>query len=275
MKALFNNNLIDTPLPVMPDNRAFQFGDGIFETIWFRNGKVPLIEFHRQRILRTSKLLRLKVSNVDIRFLDENIETLRDLNLPDEKDVIAKIMFWRHASERAGYWADFKTTDSLLVVRSVTQQDRQLDIDSCETVRIARYPWSTSKNLNALPYIMASMECRDRKLDELVIFNQEGAVAEGISSNLFIHTKEGWKTPALTSGCVAGTMRAFVLSNAPKWKMEINEESLGPDDLLSAESMLMTRATGIDVVGRFGGRKLATAPAEELKGHIMAQMNNS
>jgi len=269
MKALFNNNLIDTPLPVMPDNRAFQFGDGIFETIWFRNGKVPLLEQHRERIRRTAQLLRLDISNVDIRFLDENIETLRDLNLPDKKDVVAKLMFWRHASDRPGYWADQTSTDSLLVVRPFSPQEKLLKISLCEETRIAQYPWSTSKNLNALPYVMASMECRDKGMDELVLLNQKNEVAEGISSNIFIYTGSAWKTPWLSSGCVAGTMRAYMLQHAPDWNIEIREEKLTLKDIRQAGSILMTRATGLGIAESFMGEKMDIKASEHLRATVL------
>ncbi len=272
MKALFNNNLIDTPLPVMPDNRAFQFGDGMFETIWFHKGKVPLLEQHRERILRTAKLLRLEISNIEIRYLDENIETLRDLNLSGHDSAVAKLMFWRHASERPGYWADQTSTDSLLVVRPYRPLEKLLNIGLCEETRIAQYPWSTSKNLNALPYIMASMECRDKGLDELILQNQRNEVAEGISTNLFIHTGAYWVTPELSSGCVAGTMRAYILQNSTTWDIEIREERLSTQDVENAKEMLMTRATGIGVVESFNGKKLDTQMAGALKSKIIKSL---
>jgi len=272
MKALFNNNLINTPLPIMPDNRAFQFGDGIFETIWFRNGTVPLIEQHRERLRRSAEILRMEISEVELKYLVENIGTLRDLNLPDEDEVVAKLMIWRHASGRPGYWADETSTDSLLVVRPYREAPSALSIDFCEDIRIARYPWSTSKNLNALPYVLASIECRQKSKDELILLNERGELAEGIASNIFILTEGSWKTPELDSGCVAGTMRAFILAQASSWGINIHESFLNPEDLQSAEGMLMTRSTGISVVQKIADKSIETRSSEKLRAMILESL---
>ncbi len=273
MKALFNNNLIDTPLPVMPDNRAFQFGDGIFETIWFHHGRAPLLEFHKMRIIRSAQALRLEINENELRYLEANIETLSQLNLPEETELTAKLMFWRHASDRPGYWADATTTDSLLTIRPYSPVVDHVNIGMAREIRICPYPWSFSKNMNALPYIMASIECRERQLDELILRNQDDEVAECISHNLFLLQNQTWITPRLEAGCVAGTMRSFILKNKDHWSLPVEERKIHVADLENANAIILTRATGIVVVDQFETFHKKSNPAEEFKNEILKALH--
>ncbi|MCA6074597.1 aminotransferase class IV [Fulvivirga sedimenti] len=273
MKALFNNNLIDTPLPIMPENRAFQYGDGIFETIWFRNGKAPLLEFHKMRLQRAAQVLRLDISPNELRYLEANIETLSQLNFPEETQVTAKLMFWRHASDKPGYGADATTTDSLLTIRPFTEGNGLYSLGISKEIRICPYPWSFTKNMNALPYIMASIECQDRALDELILCNQKDEVAECISHNLFVLFDGTWITPPLSAGGVAGTMRSFILKNEDHWSVPVQEQSIKTSDLTNASAMLITRATGLVVIHEFEKAKIDTKPAEVFREEILTELH--
>ena len=273
MKALFNNNLIDTPLPIMPDNRAFQFGDGIFETIWYKDGRIPLLSQHINRLTDSAKLLRMNINTVDLKFLEENIETLRQLNFPDHSSVVAKLMCWRHASERPGYWADQRTTDTLLTVRPYSPPPETLNIGISESLHICTYPWSSTKSMNSLPYIMASMECRDRGLDELVLCNQDGKVAECISSNIFILNEDKeWLTPPVSAGGVAGTMRAFILEAMKVNMATVREEELSVSDLIRCTGMVLTRTTGLAAVHRYEDTVIPTKDSDIFISAVMKSL---
>src|SRR5690606_28762830 len=53
----------------------------------------------------------------------------------------------------------------------------------------------------------------ERGLDELVFLNERGELTEGSFTNLFIERNGTLVTPSLSSGLLAGTLRAELLAN--------------------------------------------------------------
>ena len=47
---------------ISPDNRAFKYGDGIFETIKVEHKKVLFIEDHYFRLMASARMLRMQLS---------------------------------------------------------------------------------------------------------------------------------------------------------------------------------------------------------------------
>ncbi|MFT3689068.1 aminotransferase class IV [Paenirhodobacter sp.] len=49
-------------------------------------------------------------------------------------------------------------------------------------------------------------------VDEAVLLNERGEVADGTITNVFVAEGAGWLTPSLTSGCLPGVLRADLLA---------------------------------------------------------------
>lgn len=63
-------------------------------------------------------------------------------------------------------------------------------------------------------------------VDEAVLLNERGEVADGTITNVFLRDGEGWLTPPLMSGCLPGVLRADLLAQGLA-----REAVLRPDDL--------------------------------------------
>ena len=100
--------------------------------------------------------------------------------------------------------------------------------------------------MNSLPYIIAARECQRSSMDDLLILNQEGQVAEAISSNVFAFINGEWVTPELNSGCVKGVMRQFILDRS--WDYPCRQGNLLADSLTLASAIMLSSATGCKAV---------------------------
>jgi len=99
------------------------------------------------------------------------------------------------------------------------------------------------KSSNLLNNILAMREAQSRGGEEPVLLNQEGFVAEGASTNVFLARGGTVLTPPLSAGILAGITREGVLELLPGLRVPFREEPLRLDDLLAADEAFMTSTT--------------------------------
>ncbi|HMP61671.1 MAG TPA: aminotransferase class IV, partial [Phenylobacterium sp.] len=93
---------------------------------------------------------------------------------------------------------------------------------------------------------------------EAVMLNNRGEAACAAAANLFWRTADGWRTPALDCGVLAGLARARVLALARSAGVEILEVREGAEDLARAEAAFISNSLiGVRAADRFDGRPLA------------------
>jgi branched-subunit amino acid aminotransferase/4-amino-4-deoxychorismate lyase len=99
--------------------------------------------------------------------------------------------------------------------------------------------------------LLAHEQAKVRGFDEAIRLNERGEVTSGCVSNVF-WVKEGRLfTPALSTGCLAGTTREYVLEN-----LECSEVEAGVAEIERADAIFLTSAgIGVVAVGEFHGRK--------------------
>jgi branched-chain amino acid aminotransferase len=99
------------------------------------------------------------------------------------------------------------------------------------------------KSSNLLNNILAVREAQSRGAEEPVLLNQEGFVAEGASTNVFLARGGTVFTPPLSAGILAGITREVVLELLPSLGVPSREQPLRLADLLAADEAFMTSTT--------------------------------
>ncbi len=257
MKVLFNGNLIDEPIPWSSHDRAFQYGDGFFETMLWTEGNIPLLENHLERVMRSASAFHFDLPENELRFIEENADTLIQLNEIESPQVKVKLMIWRRAGQPGGYRTRERHVNWAV---TVTASDRPslktgIRLDVSKTVRIAVFPWSGAKSMSAQPYVMASFECGERGLDDLIICNTEGMIAECIESNIFWRENDTWYTPSVESGCVRGVMRDHITEVIRAEGKSVNEVLAIPDEV-SPDEAFTCNALHLGSISEWCGKKL-------------------
>jgi branched-chain amino acid aminotransferase len=139
-------------------------------------------------------------------------------------------------------------------VRAIIASTRRLTPDRLD---------SRIKSLNYLNAILARMEANFAGVEEAVLLNDRGCVAEGTADNLFIVSDGVLLTPPATEGALAGITRQTVLELAAANGIPAREAVLTPYDLYNADECFLT-GTGAKLipVREIDGRKIAACPGE-------------
>lgn len=111
-------------------------------------------------------------------------------------------------------------------------------------------PLSRIKSCNYGDGILALREARAAGADEAILLNNAGNVACASSSNIFAVLNGEIYTPPLQDGVLNGIARQVFMEKYP-----VRELSLKPEDLLAAESLILTNSIrGAQAVGELDGK---------------------
>lgn len=268
----FNGEIVpaDTKL-VAVDNRAFKYGDGLFESMRMMKGQLKFPELHAERLQRGMKALKIDgYSQMDAWFLKEKAADLARRN--KAKHARLRLTVYRDAGglytptqNKMGWCLELQPVDEPRYFLN----EKGLIMDVFTDLPKPTNYLSTIKTCNSLIYVMAGLYKTQNKLDDVFLLNQTGNLCEASSSNIFIWYQKHLYTPALSEGCVEGVMRQVVINIAKSINIPVTEAQISPDILYEADEVFLTNAArGIQSVIGFGVRRyfneLTKILAEEL-----------
>ncbi|KYG79038.1 hypothetical protein AWN68_05235 [Roseivirga echinicomitans] len=239
-------------------NRAFCYGDGLFETIVTGPNRINLTDFHFERLIRACKVLDLDSPPFSNQELNNMISQLADINQLNG-DLRTRLQVWR---EEGGLYGPQQSVSSFLLQVAITTKPAFAEggsIGISTTSKVSQTAISFAKTMSALPYVLAGIEMQQKKLDEIILLDDQGNLAETHSSNLFWIEGDEIFTPSLKTGCIQGIMRRFILE-----KLEVAEVMSKPERLIQADSVFCSNASGIRYFNSFENKKYSN-PEEKLK----------
>ena len=243
-KVFYNSKFInDTDLKITSSNRAFNYGDGFFESIKIINSKPFNFKNHFKRMELASNILSLKNNYTELFLLDIIKKLIQLNNVIDGK---LKIHISRSEIKK-------KISNSNLLI-SVNHGDKfkfNVTASLCfyekETKSVGNL--SSIKSSNYLISILSSIYAKQQNFNNSILFNNLGNIIESSNSNIFIVRNGVIYTPPISDGCVAGTMRFWVIDN-----FHVIEKSLSRIDLFKSDEMFTTNAiSGITSVKEVEG----------------------
>jgi branched-chain amino acid aminotransferase len=103
------------------------------------------------------------------------------------------------------------------------------------------------KSLNYLNNILAKIEANNAGVEEAIMLNAEGFVAECTGDNIFIVKGQDLRTPPLSAGALYGITRSVVMDLARSEGLTVTEPNLTRYDLFNADECFLT-GTGAEVI---------------------------
>jgi branched-chain amino acid aminotransferase len=250
-----NGTLCRADAPVITlDNRAFHYGDGVFETMRIVKGRVCFLDAHQARLEEGLKALRIeRPKSLDLAGLERQVLELVERNeMPNAR---CRLTVCR---DSPGYFRPKRNDGAYAMELMAVPQDvyllndRGFTVDLYPEMRKAVNQLSVHKTLNAQLYVMASLWCIDRHLDDCLLQNDRGNIIDSSAGNLFIVSNGVLYTPSLDDGCLGGIMRMQVINIALENGIKVYECSLNPQNLLGADEMFFTNAArGVQWVGAY------------------------
>jgi branched-chain amino acid aminotransferase len=228
------------------ENRAFRYGDGLFETIRCHKTVPLFFNDHYERLLRGVAVMNMTVAALPpIEVFKNHIENLIVRNRIFT-DARARISVFRR--EGGLYTPETNSISWLIEASPLEGKGYQLNEDGLRIGIFSGFPktWNLAasfKTLNCTPYILAGLHKKEQHWDDCLIENQDKKIIESISSNLF-WTKDGQLfTPGLPSGCVDGIMRKQITRFADSKNIPVTETGgTNKKELLQAEEIFLTNS---------------------------------
>jgi branched-subunit amino acid aminotransferase/4-amino-4-deoxychorismate lyase len=244
---ILNGHYYETGRPLFtPENRAFRYGDGLFETIRCHKTVPLFFEDHYNRLLRGMAILKMTAAGLPpIPVLKEHIEKLIVRNRIFYDARIRLSVFRRDGGL---YTPETNSPAWLLEAFPLDDKGYHLNQEGIRIGVFTAYPktWNFEaafKTLSCTPYILAGIHKKENHWDDCLIINQDKKIIESISSNLFWVKNKVIHTPFISSGCVDGVMRKQVLKFAQENHIEIKESrGATEEELLDAEEIFLSNS---------------------------------
>ena len=245
------------------------YGDGIFEGIRVRGGRVFRLDDHLARFAAGAKALALELPLELAEVRRIVIDTVRAHATPE---AYVRLIATRGEGPLGVDPTPCGPARILCLVDQVAlypehKRRRGLDLVTSSLRRPAPDVLDPRvKSLNYLNNVLAKLEARTRGADEALLLNAAGLVAEAAVANVFVVRAGELRTPPATDGALEGITRATVLELAQGLGIPTSERSLGRLDLFAAQECFLTGSgAGLVAVRSLDGRPIgAGAPGPVL-----------
>ena len=245
-------------------DRGFQVGDGVFETLRARGGRVTELDLHLARLRRSAAGLAIPIADdADVRIARAIEELLRveGLDGPDG-DAALRVTVSRGTFTGRGLLPPDEEIRPTLVVQAwrVTPPpgghlELGLSLVPSAVRRDPTNPLASLKTTSRADYVYARLEARHAGADDALFLTIDGHLSEATSANIFVVRDDVLATPSLDCAVLAGTTRDWLLGWAPRVGLRAVEDRLSADDLATAdEAFLSSSVAGVLPVTRWNGR---------------------
>lgn len=241
---------------VDPDDRGFQYGDGLFETIAIRDGKPRLWDFHLARLNKGCKRLGLNLSSAST--LQLHVDIALRQSPEDTESCIAKIIVTAGTQQR-GYARSMKSpTEVFISIFPATPVNKPAYMKGiatmmCDTRLAVGSPVAGLKTLNRIEQVLGRSEVAPTGAFEGLMRDAEDRLICGTMSNVFIVNDKLVKTPSVERCGVAGTMRRLVIQELERSDSGLEICDLTEDDLANADEVFIANSQmGVVPVHRCG-----------------------
>lgn len=256
------------------NNRAFKYGDALFETIRIINGQPCFLEDHFIRLKKGMKVLKMNAGTISFNQLKDQIIRLINKNRIKEGGRIRLTVF---RSSEGFYLPEGDEGRSYLIEASPLKEhiyklnEKGITVGVYDELKITRNVLAQIKTTNNIPNILAGIYKRENNLDDCIVLNDQDRIAEAISSNIFLYKNNNLYTPSLEEGCIDGIMRSQVLKIAKNLKINVFEGMINGSMLLQADELFLTNAIkGIEWVAAYREKRYFNNATKE----ILDQLNN-
>jgi branched-chain amino acid aminotransferase len=256
--TLIRNDRIyfDEEVPAEALNRAFKYGDGLFETLLVRGGKAWKAAAHLDRMLHGMEVLGFEFDPVNWRAKME--EVIRRLIATKQENAFARIRIQVYRGGEGHYTPMENHPEYVAALVDLPgdpwDSNPPAMIGVFHEVPVVHSMLSLVKKVSALPYVVGARYAQRQGWDDAILRSVNGDIAESTRSNLFIFRNASVLTPHLKSGCLPGIMRATLLETARKSGFDIMERAVSMRDLVTADDIVLTNVIrGLVQVNRLAG----------------------
>ncbi|RKR11139.1 branched-chain amino acid aminotransferase [Flavobacterium sp. 90] len=270
----FNGNIVEREENILTQNRAFLYGDGVFETLKIINNKILFLEDHYFRLMASMRVVRMEIPmNFTMEFLEEQVLSLVQQN-GFSASARARITVFRNDG---GFYLP-KTNEVSYLIHATALENTayalnssEYEVDLYKDFYVTKQLLSSIKTTNKMINVTGSIFAHENGLANCLLINDTKNVIEGLQGNLFMVVGKKLITPPISEGCLNGVMRKQILALAKKVEgIEVLEEIISPFDLQKADELFLTNVImGIQPITKYRKKEFTSNLA-----HLLLQKLN-
>ncbi|MCY8487646.1 aminodeoxychorismate lyase [Bacillus atrophaeus] len=226
-----------------PFDHGFLYGIGVFETFRLYEGRPFLIEWHLERLERAAKDLQIK-HRITKEELTDMVDNLLRLNHIEDGNARVRLNISAGVSTKGFTAQTYENPTVLCFVNPLNPENLPVQKEG-KVLTIRRNTPEGQYRLKSHHYLnnmYAKQELGNDPRYEGIFLTEDGAVAEGIISNIFWSKGKCMYTPSLDTGILDGVTRRFVIEKMEKFGAEVKTGRFRLESLLTADEAWMTNS---------------------------------
>ena len=273
----FNGTITSTDSNLLVNNRAFLYGDGVFETLKIIDNKILFLEDHYFRLMASMRVVRMEIPmNFTMEYFEEQVLSLANAN-GSQASARARITVYRN---EGGYYLPKKRSVSFLINcialenTVYSNEKKPYEVDLYKDFYVTKQLLSSIKTTNKIINITGSVFADENGLENCLMLNDDKNVIEALNGNLFMVFEGKLITPPISEGCLNGVMRKQILGLASKIEgLEVVEEPISPFELQKADELFITNVIfGVQSITKYRKKEFGNTVANELVKRLNAQI---
>ena len=247
--AVYVNGIIkpaaEAVVPVY--DHGFLYGEGVYETLRTYNRVPFLYDRHMGRLRASAGRIQLEVP-----FADSDLASWIDSTVAaagDMKEAYIRVLFTRGVGELNYDPRSTPNPTTVIIVKPLEEPPARVfeqGINICEVDILRNHPGSVNpliKANNLLNNALAMQEANRRGGEEALMCNYRGELAECSQANFFMVRNGVVLTPQTEAGLLEGITRAFMFEVGAELGIDVQEATLFPKDLPTADEAFITSTT--------------------------------
>jgi branched-chain amino acid aminotransferase len=265
-KAIFTHN-----------NRAFKYGDALFETVRYVNGTLFFWEDHYFRLMASMRILRMEIPmDFTLEFLEEEIKKTIESNQLESGAVRVRLTVFRNdgglytpATNDVSYVIETNAMESPFFII----EEKPYEVELFKDYYVNKDMLSNLKSTNKVLNVVAGVYAQENGYANCLLVNTDKKVVEAINGNLFLVKGNQIKTPPLSDGCLDGIIRKNLMKLiAGSEDYDLVEDSVSPFELQKMDEMFLTNSiVGIQPISKYRKKEYDTKVAKSLVGKLNAK----
>jgi branched-chain amino acid aminotransferase group I len=260
-----------------PFDHGFLYGYGLFETMRSYQGHIFRLDRHLARLRCAAKSLGL-AHGVIASEGKQSLETacMETLDANKLKDARLRLTVSAGEGDMTPDPSTCSNPTILITARNLVSLPPEKYESGFKAAlsplrRNSQSPLSRLKSTCYMENILARMAARAAGCDEAILLNEQGYLAEGSTTNIFLASNGELITPSLESGVLPGITREAVLEIARASNIKTLERQVELKELIEAEEAFVTNSIlELMPLTWFEGKPIGPGKPGELTSRLIA-----
>jgi D-alanine transaminase len=230
-------------LAVHPEDRGYNFGDGIYEVVRIYKGKMYQWDAHLTRLFRSAREIKLDLPWTAAELKDIAQQLIVKNNLTTDDDAILYLQVTRGVAPRLH---DIPSGIRPVIMGFVRRKERPLADQkkglTAQLVEDIRWLRCDIKTLNLLGAVLVKQYAKEAGAQESIL-HRNGIITECSASNLFAVKDNALYTHPADNLVLHGITRQTVIDLAKANGIPVHEEAFDIQFLKQADELFLSSTT--------------------------------